>query len=127
MWAKGNGKQERETLWWDETVESLVTHKRKTKEGSGRNEAAKKDIWRQKGKAKSGVYVAKGKAQKEKFSQQESSTNKNFIFKPAKRTKHENQDTVGEKCMKNDEGCLTYDDSAKLKSWENHYERLLNV
>ena len=29
--------------------------------------------------------------------------------------------------MKNDECCLTYDDSAKLKSWENHYERLLNV
>ena len=41
--------------------------------------------------------------------------------------KHENQDTVGEKYMKNDECCLTYDDSAKLKSWENHYERLLNV
>ena len=29
MWVKRNGKQERETLWWDETVESLVKHKRK--------------------------------------------------------------------------------------------------
>ena len=41
--------------------------------------------------------------------------------------KHENQDIVGDKCMKNGEGCLTYDDSTKLKDWTSHYERLLNV
>ena len=28
-WTKGNCKQERETWWWDETVESLVEQKRK--------------------------------------------------------------------------------------------------
>ena len=28
-WTKGNCKQERETWWWDETVESLVKQKRK--------------------------------------------------------------------------------------------------
>ena len=28
-WTKGNCKQERETQWWDETVESLVEQKRK--------------------------------------------------------------------------------------------------
>ena len=28
--------------------------------------------------------------------------------------------------MKND-GCLTYSDSAKLKAWKSHHERLLNV
>ena len=28
-WTKGNCKQERETRWWDETVESLVEQKRK--------------------------------------------------------------------------------------------------
>ena len=32
-WMKGNGKQERETWWWDETVESLVKHKRKLWKG----------------------------------------------------------------------------------------------
>ena len=41
--------------------------------------------------------------------------------------KCENQDIVGGKCVKNDEGCLTYNDSAKLKAWKSHYERLLNV
>ena len=75
-----------------------------------------------KSKAKSGVYVAK-----EKFSQLESSDGKNFIFKLAKRMKRETQDIVGDKCVKNDEGCLTYNDSAKVKARKSYYERLLNV
>ena len=41
--------------------------------------------------------------------------------------KRENQDIVGDKCGKNDEGWLTYSDFAKLKAWKSHYERLLNV
>ena len=38
--------------------------------------------------------------------------------------KGENQGIVGGKCVINDEGCLTYDDSAKLNPWKSHYERL---
>ena len=34
---------------------------------------------------------------------------------------------VSDKCVKNDEGCLTYNDSAKLKALKSHYKRLLNV
>ena len=34
---------------------------------------------------------------------------------------------VSDKCVKNDEGCLTYNDSAKLKASKSHYKRLLNV
>ena len=41
--------------------------------------------------------------------------------------KHVNQDNFGDKCVKNGERCLTYNDSAKLKAWKSHYERLLNV
>ena len=32
-----------------------------------------------------------------------------------------------DKCVKNDEVCLTYDDSTKLKAWKSRYEILLNV
>ena len=78
-------------------------------------------------KTKSGVYVAKRKAQEEKFSQLESKDSKKFIFKLTKRIKRENQDTAGDKCVKNDEGCLTYNVSAKLKAWKSHYGRLLSV
>ena len=72
-------------------------------------------------------YVAERKAQEEKFSQLESSDSKNFIFTLATRMKRENQCTVGDKCVKNDERCLTYSDSTELKAWKSHYERLLNV
>ena len=77
--------------------------------------------------AKLGTHVAKRKAQEEKFSKLESSDGKNFIFKLAKRMKCENQDIAGDNCVKNDEGCLTYNDPAKLKAWKSHYERLLNI
>ena len=78
-------------------------------------------------KAKSGVYAAKRKAQEEKLSQLERSDGKIFIFKLAKRMKRENQYIAGDKCVKNNEGCLTYYDYAKLKAKKSHNERLLNV
>ena len=65
-WAKGNCKKERETWWWDETVESLVKQKRKLcKEWQKRG--SKEKYLEAKRKAKSGVYVAKRKAQEEKL------------------------------------------------------------
>ena len=117
---KRERERERET-WWDETVESLVKQKRKLWK-EWQKEGSKEKYLDAKSKAKSGVYVAK-----EKFSQLESSDGKNFIFKLAKRMKRETQDIVGDKCVKNDEGCLTYNDSAKVKARKSYYERLLNV
>ena len=45
----------------------------------------------------------------------------------AKRLKRDNEDVVGEKCIRNDEGkfILTVDD--KLKAWQSHHQKLLNV
>ena len=63
-----------------------------------------------------GMVEKKRKAQEEKFSQLESNKSKNFIFKLSERMKQKNQDNVGDKCVKNDEGCLAYNDSAKLKA-----------
>ena len=110
-WTKGNGKQERETWWWDETVESLAKQKRKLwKEWQKRG--SKKKHLEAKRKAKSGVCVAKKNPRKKL----ENSDSKNLIFILAKRMKRENQDIVGDECVKNDEVCLTYDYSAKLKA-----------
>ena len=41
--------------------------------------------------------------------------------------KNENQDTVGEKCIKDDDGNLTFDDKSKLAAWKCHYEKLLKT
>ena len=41
--------------------------------------------------------------------------------------KNQNQDVVGQKCVKNDAGDLAFDNKSKLAAWKNHYETLLNV
>ena len=59
-WTKGNCKKERETWWWDETVESLVKQKRKLWK-EWQKGGSKKNIWRQKGRQNQ-LYVVKRKA-----------------------------------------------------------------
>ena len=41
--------------------------------------------------------------------------------------RRDNQDAVGEKPVKNDEGVLLLDEDAKKEAWKEHYEHLLNV
>ena len=41
--------------------------------------------------------------------------------------KNENQDIVGEKCVKDDDGNLAFDEKSKLAAWKCRYEKLLNV
>ena len=45
----------------------------------------------------------------------------------AKRLKQDNVDVVGEKCVRNDDGKLTLTVNDKLKVWQSHYQKLLNV
>ena len=39
----------------------------------------------------------------------------------------ENQDVIGEKCIRGDNGNLSLDDASKKLAWKQHYERLLNT
>ena len=50
----------------------------------------------------------------------------NDIFKIAKQLRKDNQDVVGDKCVKDDSGNLSIDNEAKKVAWKQHYERLLN-
>ena len=49
------------------------------------------------------------------------------IFRLVKQLKHDKQDVVGEKPVKNDAGALSLDDESRKSAWKEHYERLLNV
>ena len=39
----------------------------------------------------------------------------------------ENQDVVGDKCIRDDLGNLAISDVTKCSAWKEHYSRLLNV
>ena len=49
------------------------------------------------------------------------------VYRLAKQMRHDNQDVMGEKPVKNDAGQLSLDEEAKKEAWREHYERLLNV
>ena len=50
----------------------------------------------------------------------------NDIFKISKQWRSDNQDVVGDICVKDDSGTLSTDNKAKKVVWKQHYERLLN-
>lgn len=41
--------------------------------------------------------------------------------------KSENQDIVGDKCIKDGDGNLAFDDKSKLADWKSQNEKLLDV
>ena len=62
-------------------------------------------------KAGHAVYRAKRNAGKEKFVSVKD--NKEKIFRLAKQMRTENQDLIGEKCIRDDDGNLSFDDASK--------------
>ena len=57
-------------------------------------------------------------AQEDKFGNLKSNDQRNQIFKEARRMKNENQDNVGEKCIKDNDGNLAFDDKSKINCLE---------
>ena len=53
--------------------------------------------------------------------------NEKHIFKMEKRMKHEHQNIIGEKCVKDDNNILAFDEESKRITWKNHYDKLLNT
>ena len=49
------------------------------------------------------------------------------IFKLAKHMRKDNQDVLGDKCVRDDTGNLATSDVAKCIAWKEHYSRLFNV
>ena len=113
----------RETWWWNDEVNSAIAEKRwcwkAWKQGGG-----KEQYLQAKRNAKRTVYTAKKTAEEKKFS--DLKPGMDDIFKIAKQLRKDNQDVVGDKCVKDDSGNLSFDNEAKKVAWKQHYERLLN-
>ena len=75
--------------------------------------------------AKRAVYGAKKDAEEGKFRDLKGGNDN--IFRIAKQMRQQNQDVIGEKCIKDDNNNMAFDDETKKVAWKQHYERLLNV
>ena len=113
----------RETWSWNDEVNSAIAEKRRCwkawKQGGG-----KEQYLQAKRNAKRTVYTAKKAAEEKKFS--DLKPGMDDIFKIAKQLRKDNQDVVGDKCVKDDSGNLSFDNEAKKVAWKQHYEWLLN-
>ena len=50
-----------------------------------------------------------------------------MIFKLCRNFIGDKHDIVVEKCIKKDDGSITFSDAEKPTAWEDHYKRLLNI
>ena len=92
-----------------------------------KNGGTKEEYLKAKKAVKTAVYFAKRDAETEQFASINNESDKNRIFKMTKRLKGDNNDVVGERCVKNDDGKLTLTVDDKLKAWQSHYQKVLNV
>ena len=110
----------KESWWWTDHVSQAVEAKhwayRTWKKGGSREEY---------NNAKRLAKLAVYQASLADFSDIDPKGDK--VFRIAKQMMRENQDVMGEKCVKNDEGELALTPEAKKAAWKQHYEGLHNV
>ena len=125
-WTSGPPRHQ-VTWWWNNNVDLRIKRKRdlwkEWKKKGGSKEAyleAKRD-------ARRAVYYAKRIAEETRFRNVIGrEDHRQEVFKIARQMKASQQDVVGDKCVRNDNGKLAVTDGEKLKAWKEHYQRLLN-
>ena len=114
----------RETWWWNEEVENVITEKRRCWK-AWKLGGSKEPYLAAKRASKRGVFAAKKAAEELRFSNLKPGDNS--VFRLARQMRQVNQDIIGDKCVKDDSGNLSTTDEAKKVAWKQHYERLSNV
>lgn len=122
-WTK-KGPPRKQTWWWNGEVNAAIQKKRKCFK-EWRKGGSKEPYLVAKREAKQAVHLAKKTAEEREL--QNVKDGKDNIFRIAKQMKRENQDVIGEKCIRDDDGVMALDDESKKTAWKQHYERLLNV
>ena len=124
-WTKGPPRR-KETWWWNDQVD-LAVKERKRLYKAWKCGGSKEPYLVAKRKVRSEIYAAKKLAEEQKFANILCRDDEKLaIFKVAKQMTKQNQDIVGEKCIRNDDGSLALSDGSKRQAWKSHYERLLN-
>ena len=126
-WTKGPARH-RETWWWNGEVEHSIKEKRELWSDWKKGLVNKELYLEAKKKSRKAVHKAKSEAEKTRFADiLRRDDQKSEVFKIAKQIAKTNQDVVGEKCIRNDDGVLACSETEKKAAWKCYYERYLNT
>ena len=123
-----------ESWWWNEQVDAAIESKRalyrsyeslRKRGNTPELIKAHEDYLKAKRHAKHAVWLAKSAASEEAFKAVDPQGSN--IYRIARQMKRENQDIIGENCVRNDANELALTDEGKKKAWVQHYRKLLNV
>ena len=78
-------------------------------------------------RTKTAVYFAKKSANDKKFGDLNNTEQRNLILKMTRKMKDDNKDTIGKKCVKDQDGNMVFDDNLQAKAWRTDCSNLLNV
>ena len=114
----------RQTWWWNDKVQQAVSHKRKCfkvwKAGGDRH--AYQTV-----KRASNLTVRIAKTDAEKIAFKKINLRSVEIYRLAKQMRRENQDVIGDKPMRNNNGQMFLNVDSKKEAWIEHYMHLLKV
>ena len=115
-WTKGPPRH-RVTWWWNASVENCVKGKRKLWSQWKKGSVNKERDLEAKRAARRAIYKAKMDAEKRRFPDiMRRDDQKNKVFKMAKKMIKTNQDIMGEKCIRNDDGELATSEIQKTNA-----------
>ena len=127
-WSRGKARQ-RETWWWNESVERAVNEKRRCHKvwKKSREEADRVRYAEAKRASRTAVWEAQETKRKEFASELESEKGQRSFFKIAKQMVKERRDVTGTNCVKDDDGNIVTDNRGVKEVWRRYMEKLLNV
>ena len=124
-WTEEN--EDKETWWWNESVQECVKKKREAKNWDRlQNEASKKWYKEMREATKREVARAKEHAYEELYDKLETEAGQKKLYKLAKQRERAGKDVQLVKVIKDQNGVLLSSEEDVRQRWENCFEKLMN-
>ena len=126
--TSGKRGRERETWWWNESVQQAIANKKAAfKIWQRSNSSEDRELYRDKNReAKRAVALAKRQALDEWCGNLDSAEGKKKMFAMAKQLKKDKKDIVGGYFVKNKDGDIVTEESGIQEVWKEYFNTLLN-
>ena len=124
----------RQTWWWNEQVDAAIESKKalfksyvslRMRGNTPEVSIAKEEYLKAKRHSSHQVWLAKSAASEETF--KDIDPQGSNVYRIARQMKRENQDIVGENCVRNDANELALTDEQQMVAWVQHHREILNV